>query len=175
MEAVVAPFTDADLPRIAQLIGKSNQFNLTTRRHSVQRLEEFRQDPYCVHFSLRLRDRFTDHGLVSVLIALQRGTALDIDTWLMSCRVIGRTVEAAMLSELCHAAERRGCDRIYGTYIRSSKNAMVADLFERFGFERARGGDDAVVRWEYDLSDHGSIASPFIQTGSAVDMNDGRS
>jgi len=175
MEAVVAPFTDADLPRIAQLISKSNQFNLTTRRHSVQRLEEFRQDPHCVHFSLRLRDRFTDHGLVSVLIALQRGTALDIDTWLMSCRVIGRTVEAAMFGELCHAAERRGCDRIDGTYIRSSKNGMVADLFERFGFERARGGDEAVVRWEYDLSDHGSIASPFIQTGSAVDMNDGRS
>ena len=175
MQAVVGPFTDADLPRIAQLIGKSNQFNLTTRRHSLAQLQELKRLPECVHLSLRLRDRFTDHGLVSVMIALQRGALLEIDTWLMSCRVIGRTVEAEMLQQLCREAQRRGCSSLVGTYIATPKNAMVADLFERFGFTRLNSSDGVSKRWEYDLSVLGPITNTFIRTGSLLEVQDGRS
>ncbi len=108
MRSVVSPFTDDDLPRIAQLVGKTNQFNLTTRRHPAAALRGFAEDPQCVHLSFRLSDRFADHGLIAVLIAFQSEAALEIDTWLMSCRVIGRTLEATVLQELCRAAEERG-------------------------------------------------------------------
>jgi FkbH-like protein len=157
------------------LIGKSNQFNLTTRRHSLQQLQELMRQPDCVHLSLRLRDRFTDHGLVSVMMALQRGTLLEIDTWLMSCRVIGRTVEAEMLQQVCREAQRRGCSSLLGTYIPTPKNAMVADVFERFGFTRLNSSDGLSERWEYDLSTRGPITNTFIHAGSSLEVQDGRS
>ncbi|MGC3974614.1 MAG: hypothetical protein QM771_09565 [Nitrospira sp.] len=109
MQAIVTPFDESQLPRIAQLIGKTNQFNLTTRRHGMPQLTAFIRSTDYVHLALRLRDRYTDHGLVSVMIARCEGEILDIDTWLMSCRVIGRTVEATMLEHLCRHAARLGC------------------------------------------------------------------
>lgn len=93
-------------------------------------------DPACVHYALTLRDRFANHGLVSLIIAFKRGDILDIDTWLMSCRVIGRTVEAELLSQLTHQALAMGCKTIQGTYIPTAKNAMVQDIFAKFGFTR---------------------------------------
>jgi FkbH-like protein len=164
MRAVVRPFDEARLPRIAQLIGKTNQFNVTTRRHGVAQLRAFMADPRCVHLALRLRDRFADHGLVAVLIARAEGERLDIDTWLMSCRVIGRTAEAAMLSELCAAAARRGCRVLRGTYVPTAKNGMVADVFERHGFVRT-GAEQGTTTWEYDLGALGPVENRYIEVG----------
>jgi FkbH-like protein len=161
MEAEIRPFGAADLPRVAQLTAKSNQFNLTTRRHSLARLRQFAADPQCVHFSLRLRDCFVDHGLVSVMIAVRRGEVLDIDTWLMSCRVIGRTVEAEMLAHLCRRAEVLGCTSLRGTYVPTAKNALVRDLFARFGFEPV-DDVDGTTTWSYDLRARGAIRNGFI-------------
>ena len=146
LRCVVSPFTPEDLPRIAQLVGKTNQFNLTTRRHSAAALEEFARDPSCVHFSFRLTDRFADQGLVALAIAFARDGVLDVDTWLMSCRVIGRTLEATVLQELARAALERGCSAIEGTYLPTAKNELVRDLYPRLGFERL---DE--TRWRYDL------------------------
>ncbi|HEV2150154.1 MAG TPA: HAD-IIIC family phosphatase [Longimicrobiaceae bacterium] len=161
MEAVVQPFNAFDLPRIAQLIAKSNQFNLTTRRHGPAQLQRFMADPACVHFSLRLRDCFADHGLVGVMVAFRRGGVLDVDTWLMSCRVIGRTVEAEMLGQLCRRAAELGCTSLRGTYVPTAKNAMVKDVFARFGFELLEdtGG---TTTWRYDLPARGAIENGFI-------------
>jgi FkbH-like protein len=161
MRARIAPFDEASLPRIAQLIGKTNQFNLTTRRHSIGRIREFIADPSCVHFSLRLRDRFTDHGLVGVLIAVRRADWLEIDTWLLSCRVIGRTVEHAMLSHLCRLAEEDGCRNLRGAYIPTEKNRVVRHLYQELGFRLAedRGG---ITTWEYHLDEQEPVDSPFI-------------
>ena len=163
MRAVIAPFNDMDLPRIAQLIGKTNQFNLTTRRYGTAQLEAFRKDPSCVHLSLRLQDRFADHGLVSVLIARREGTLLDIDTWLMSCRVIGRTVEAAMLECLCLSAQALGCRTIRGTYIPTEKNAMASDVYEKQGFGLVQHEHGHTV-WLYDLDKQGVIPNKFIRS-----------
>jgi FkbH-like protein len=162
MSAVVKPFDSIDLPRIAQLLGKTNQFNLTTRRHGVPQLQAFMANPDCVHLSLRLRDRFADHGLVSLAIALKRDDALDIETWLMSCRVIGRTVEAELLKHLCLHAQRLGCHKLTGTYIPTAKNGMVKDIYARFGFDKT-GDDNGVTRWCYDLNAKGPIRNEFIR------------
>jgi FkbH-like protein len=154
---VVSPFTEEDLPRIAQLVGKTNQFNLTTRRHSAAALEGFARDPACVHLSFRLADRFADHGLVALAIGFARDGVLDVDTWLMSCRVIGRTLEATVLQELARAAAGHGCGAIEGTYLPTAKNELVRDLYQRLGFERI---DDA--RWRYDLG-AGAPANEFVE------------
>jgi FkbH-like protein len=159
MQADIAPFNAFDLPRIAQLVGKTNQFNATSRRHSMSHLIACMEDPACVHLSLRLRDCYDDHGLVGVLIAHQKGESLELDTFLMSCRVIGRTAERAMLHSLCLTAEERECHEICGIYLPTAKNSLVKDLYARLGFESA--SDDG-TRWRYDLRLHGPISNEFI-------------
>jgi len=172
MQAIVAPFDALHLPRIAQLIGKTNQFNLTTKRHGMPQLESFVSDPTCVHLYLRLRDRFADHGLVALVIALQEGAVLDIDTWLMSCRVIGRTVEATIMEHVCRRAEALGCTSLRGTYVPSEKNAMAEEAYAKLGFDLAsRAGGRAT--WTYDLSAKGPIVNQFIKTVDAWEVADG--
>ncbi len=163
MEAVITPFSELDLPRIAQLIGKTNQFNLTTRRYGMAQLEAFVKDPNYVHLALRLRDRFADHGLVAVLIARRDGDVLDIDTWLMSCRVIGRTVEASMLESLCRYAQRLRCRSLQGTYIPTEKNALAAGVYEKYGFSLAHN-DGGRTTWLYNLEGKGAVVNSFIRT-----------
>lgn len=174
MQAIVTPFDPSQLPRIAQLIGKTNQFNLTTRRHGMAQLETFVRDESYVHLALRLRDRYTDHGLVSVMIARQQEHVLDIDTWLMSCRVIGRTVEATMLEHLCRRATQLGCTTLRGTYSPTQKNVMAADAFAKHGFERVGiNGRDEI--WSYDLAAKGLIANTFVSSVHAWESADGAS
>jgi len=165
MEAFVAPFDELNLPRIAQLIGKTNQFNVTTRRHGLNAVRAFMDDPRTVTLYLRLRDHFVDHGLVAVLIAREEDGLLDIDTWLMSCRVIGRTVEDELLMRLCTLAQERGCSRLRGTFIPTAKNSVVHDLFERFGFELV-GEKDGLTTWVYDIAEKGVVKSEFISAWS---------
>jgi FkbH-like protein len=167
MEALITPFAEVDLPRIAQLVVKTNQFNLTARRHGEARLRALAADPACVHLSLRLRDRLTDHGLVGVMIALDVDGALDIDTWLLSCRVIGRTVEAAMFSRLCSEAEARGLELLRGTYVRTPGNGLVRDLYERLGFALVDRDED-VSTWTYRIAD-GHPRNEFIDTESWIE------
>jgi FkbH-like protein len=165
MQATVAPFDDLHLPRIVQLIGKTNQFNLTTPRYGPADVQARMADPQYVCQYLKLRDRFADHGLVGVLIARQDGDTLDIDTWLMSCRVIGRTADAEMLMHLCGEAETRRCSHLVGTYIPTAKNALVAEVFERFGFVLVEKANDGTTRWMYDLAAEGPIRNDFCGNG----------
>ena len=163
MQAEMTPFRDVDGPRIAQLVAKTNQFNVTTRRHSAGQLAEFGRDPRCVHLAVRLRDRFADHGLVGVLIAFVDGTTAEIDTWLMSCRVIGRTVEVEMFDWLRRAALSKGATTIRGTYIPTPRNGLVAGLFERLGFERMESDGEGQTRWTYDARSRPLEREVFIE------------
>lgn len=172
MQAIVTPFEEAQLPRIAQLIGKTNQFNLTTRRHGMPQLTAFMRSSNYVHLALRLRDRYTDHGLVSVMIARCEGEILDIDTWLMSCRVIGRTVEATMLEHLCRHAAQLGCTVLQGTYIPTQKNAMAAEVYAKHGFEPFSQTNEQHL-WRYDLKARGPIANTFVSSVAAWESVDG--
>jgi len=162
MEAVVAPFDELHLARIAQLVGKTNQFNLTTRRHDAPTLRRFTDDPAYITRYLRLSDRFADHGLVALAIARIDGDTAEIDTLLMSCRVIGRTVEDHLLMHICRAAQNAGATRLRGTYLPSAKNQLVADLYQRLGFRLLEETPGGATRWEYDLAQRGPILNEFI-------------
>jgi FkbH-like protein len=134
MEGEIGAFTPIDVPRLAQLINKSNQFNLTTRRRSESDLLALMRDPDFSCFCFRLKDRFGDHGLISVVIARKDGAVLAIDTWLMSCRVLKRQVEDEVLNELVRLAGIRRCSKLEGVYLRTAKNEMVSDFYTRMGF-----------------------------------------
>ena len=162
MRATIAPFDELNLLRIVQLIGKTNQFNVTTRRHDDRTVRRMMADENVVDLFLKLEDNLADHGLVAVLIAVRDGSVLDIDTWLMSCRVIGRTVELALAASLCRRASELGCSTLRGTYVPSTRNAIVADLYPRLGFGLV-SDDDGVTIWEYDIEAKGAIRSEFVE------------
>nr|WP_255551020.1 HAD-IIIC family phosphatase [Granulicella sp. dw_53] len=133
------PFDEANLTRIAQLIGKTNQFNVTTRRRRADDLrhllaKEAKEDEDIVTLQLALSDSFGDSGTIAALIARAQEHDLVIDTWLMSCRVLARRVEEATLALLVQAARQRGLTRILGELIPTPKNLPVRDLYIRLGF-----------------------------------------
>ena len=151
MRLTAAPFDAAGRTRIAQLINKTNQFNLTTRRYSEAQVAAMEADPSAITLQIRLADRFGELGMIGVVIA-RVGEGVDgvreaaVDSWLMSCRVLGRKVEEAMLQLLRERALAAGAHRIAAHYRPTPKNAMVRDLLDRLGFtllaEDACGGRD---------------------------------
>ena len=134
MEGVISEFTPVDVPRLSQLINKSNQFNLTTRRRSEAEVIAVMNDPNFIGYSVRLKDRFGDHGLIGIVIGEKAGETVRVDTWLMSCRVLKRQVEEETLNELVRLAKVRGAGRIEGVYLPTAKNEMVRDFYGRMGF-----------------------------------------
>jgi FkbH-like protein len=153
MSAETGPFGPPYLERIAQLTGKTNQFNLTTRRYSFAEIESIARDPAYITRYIRLADRFGDNGLISVAIGRLDRTTLHIDLWLMSCRVLKRDVELLMLDELATAAIATGARRLRGYYLRTPKNNMVSRHYESLGFTLATGADDA-SEWIFTLDDY---------------------
>jgi FkbH-like protein len=157
MKADVRRIDGADLPRVAQLMGKTNQFNLTTRRHSEGDVSRLLETPRSLGMTLRLADRFGDYGLISVVLAVPEagadGSTLRIDTWLMSCRAIGRTVEQFMLNRIVAAARELGYTYLVGEYLPTPKNVLVADLYPRLGFSAA-GDVPGGHRYVLSLPEH---------------------
>ncbi len=151
MIAEIAPFSSMYLERITQLINKTNQFNLTTRRYTTAEVEAIAQDPMFVTLYGRLADKFGDNGLVSVLIGRTVDDALEIDIWLMSCRVLNREMELAMFDALLEQCQARGIRTIVGIYIPSNKNSMVADHYLKLGFTAVEGSPESLQSWHYDL------------------------
>jgi len=147
MRADVRELDEADVQRVVQLLGKTNQFNLTTRRHGEDRVRAWMQDPRAILLTLRVADRFGDHGLVALLLAVpdpdQPARAL-VDTLLMSCRVIGRTVEHRLWGELLSRAAARGYTAIRAEYLPTAKNAQVAELYDAFGLRRVDAAEGTV-------------------------------
>jgi FkbH-like protein len=134
MQAVIREFRPMDVPRISQLINKSNQFNLTTRRRTEAQVEAVMADPAMLGFTVRLADRFGDYGLISIVVGSVAGEELVIDTWLMSCRVLKRQVEEEVLNEIVRLARTHNAARIRGIYLPTAKNAMVRDHYPTLGF-----------------------------------------
>jgi len=147
------PPANGDLSRITQLINKSNQFNLTTRRYTAEEVARAVNDPNVVVRGFRLTDKFGDNGLIAVIIARphqQEAEVLAVDTWLMSCRVLGRGVEAACLKVLAQEAARRGAKALIGEYRPSPRNGMVRDHYKKLGFAPAGNGGESSY-WRLDL------------------------
>jgi FkbH-like protein len=152
MTAEIGRFKPVYLERIAQLINKTNQFNLTTRRYTLAQIEAIYRDDADIGIYGRLSDRFGDNGLVSIAIGRRNGEALHLDLWLMSCRVLKREMELAMLDALVRIAEASGIRRLIGYYVPTKKNAMVADHYENLGFElSSRDADSGETIWMLDV------------------------
>jgi len=135
MQLIWKHFDKLGLQRIVQLINKSNQFNLTTRRYTDEDVIAVMADPSAFGLQLRLTDRFGDNGIIAIIIGrLQENSDLHIDTWLMSCRVLGRQVEPTTLNLIAQEAARLGARRLVGEYIPTKKNGMVKDHYARLGF-----------------------------------------
>jgi FkbH-like protein len=160
MTITFQPFDDTGRSRIAQLIAKSNQFNLTTRRYSEAEVLQVQNDPDCFALQIRLADAFGDNGMISVVICRRDGASWNIDTWLMSCRVLGRHVEIAVLQELARHARARGIGRLVGVYRPTERNALVEHHYEKLGFTLQGAGADRDVVWTLDLHDLADAAVP---------------
>jgi FkbH-like protein len=154
MEAEVLDCHEADLPRVLQLLGKTSQFNLTTRRHTRDDLLQLLSVPRMLALTLRVRDRFGDHGLVSILLGVPLAgepDAVRIDTWLMSCRVIGRTVEYFFFAAFLARSRELGYRKALGEYLPTKKNDLVRGLYKELGF-RPLPDSDGIFRFELDLN-----------------------
>ncbi|HOX67028.1 MAG TPA: HAD-IIIC family phosphatase [Burkholderiaceae bacterium] len=148
MQMTLQPFDDTGRARIAQLINKSNQFNLTTRRYTEAEVAAAQIDPDAFTLQVRLTDAFGDNGMISVLICRRQGTDWHIDTWLMSCRVLGRKVEVAVLQELMSQAAERGVLRLIGNYLPTEKNKLVEDHYDKLGFTLLQKSEAGASTWE---------------------------
>ncbi|MGD0546807.1 MAG: HAD-IIIC family phosphatase, partial [Terracidiphilus sp.] len=149
------------LPRMAQLLAKTNQFHLTTTRYSEAELTALEQNAKTWMRWYSLRDRFGDHGLISVAILCPEEDAMAIDTWAMSCRVFNRGMEEFIFLDMLDAARAMGASRLIGRYRPTAKNHPVAGLYKRLGFA-FDGSEDSTNRWVLDLSAPMAQAPPYI-------------
>lgn len=151
MSAEIDCFRPVYLERITQLINKTNQFNLTTRRYTIGEVEAMAQNPAFLTLYGRLTDKFGDNGLVSVLMGEITDKVLRVDVWLMSCRVLKREMEFAMFDALVEHCQARGVRTIVGVYIPSKKNEMVAGHYASLGFSTVTETSDGGKWWSYDV------------------------
>lgn len=149
MHAEIGAFVPAYMSRIAQLTNKSNQFNLTTRRMTQENIESCAADPNQITLYGKLEDKFGDNGVVSVVIGRMDGEDLHIDLWLMSCRVLKRDMEFAMMDELVDKAQKAGVRRILGYYYPTAKNAMVKEFYKTQGFSLISEDASHNTIWEF--------------------------
>jgi FkbH-like protein len=156
--AEIAPARAATTARIAQLTQKTNQFNVTTRRYTEQQIADMAASADCHVLGIRVRDRYGDNGLVGVAITRDVGADCEIDTFLLSCRVIGRTVETALLSFLAESARSRNCSRLVGWFLPTRKNAPAKDFYRQHRFALI-DQDGQGSRWALDLRSN-AIACP---------------
>jgi FkbH-like protein len=152
----------ATLPRVAQLLAKTNQFNLTTRRHSAAEIQTM-IDTGAVALWLRLADRFGDHGLVGVALAVPKTPASwHVDTFLLSCRVIGRGAETALLARVTELARKQGATELIGEFVPTAKNGFVSEFYPQHGFAPI-----AERQWRLDLTSSDVKYPPFITLETA--------
>ncbi len=154
MTGIIDDFIPVYLQRITQLTNKSNQFNVTTKRYTATEMEEvFHSDEY-IRLYGKLIDKFGDNGVVSVVIGHKNGEVLDMDLWIMSCRVLKRDMELAMLDRLVERSRAAGINKIRGYYYPTAKNKMVKELYGSFGFDKVSEDEEGNTVWELDITDY---------------------
>jgi len=173
MEALSGPPDSFTLPRMAQLLARTNQFHPTTTRHTESELAAMAANRRAWVRWFSLRDRFGDHGLVSVAALLPQDDAWIIDSWAMSCRVFSRGLEELVFLEMVRAAKESGVPYLIGRYYPTSKNRPVADLFPRLGF-RADGAENGGSRWRFDVTASVPAFTPFIRWGTGARYSVGK-
>ena len=163
MELRIAPVDASSITRAAQLTQKTNQYNLTTTRYSEAEMAACLSDPDWIVSVIGVSDRFGDHGIVGVVMARVAGPELQIDNFLLSCRVIGRTVETAMLAYLCDAALQRGLRDLQGRIVPTAKNVPIRELFAQHGFGRRAQDDSGSTSWAMALQEQRVAWPPWFR------------
>jgi FkbH-like protein len=152
MTITFQPFDATGRARIVQLINKSNQYNLTTRRYTDPEVTEAENDPEVFTLQVRLADIFGDNGMISVVICRPGPAGVwEIDTWLMSCRVLGRRVEHMVLREVLEHARAAGIAKLSGSYRPTDRNSLVVDHYSKLGFTKVEEHASGVTRWELSV------------------------
>ncbi|MBT7558736.1 HAD-IIIC family phosphatase [Candidatus Woesearchaeota archaeon] len=152
MKASMMPFDNEGVKRIVQLISKSNQFNLTTRRHNERDVFDFLDSNRFFTLQVRLTDIFGDSGMVGVIICIKECDEWYVDTWVMSCRVLGRRLENSIFSVLVSKAKSENISRIIGDYIPTDRNKIVKYLYRDLGFKKEKQCDSYSSRWFFDVN-----------------------
>ena len=163
MKATIDSFIPLYMARIAQLTNKSNQFNLTTKRYSQAEIENVASDSEYIPLYGKLEDKFGDNGVVSVVIGRQIDKRLDIDLWIMSCRVLKRDMEYAMMDSLVDIALNRGIVEIHGFYYPTVKNGMVKDFYKLQGFEKISEDEEGNTEWVLKINNKYKKKNKFIE------------
>ncbi|MBQ6806759.1 MAG: HAD family hydrolase [Lachnospiraceae bacterium] len=153
MKAEIKSFTPVYMARIAQLTNKSNQFNLTTRRYTQPEIEEAAANPDYITLYGKLEDKFGDNGVISVVIGHNIENVLHIDLWIMSCRVLKRDMEYAMMDTVAEACKKQGITEIRGYYYPTAKNSMVKEFYALQGFEKMKEDEQGNTEWRLSLAD----------------------
>ena len=149
MTITFQPFDATGRARIVQLINKSNQFNLTTRRYTEPEVAAAENDPEVFTLQVRLADIFGDNGMISVVVCRPGEAGVwEIDTWLMSCRVLGRKVEQMVLREILNHARTAGIQKLIGIYRPTDRNQLVAEHYAKLGFTKVAEEESGLTRWE---------------------------
>jgi FkbH-like protein len=172
MKTTIGLADSFSFPRIAQLTQKTNQFNLTTRRYSEADIRAFSDDPRRMVLRISVADRFADNGLVGVLIFKECSPCVwEIDTFLLSCRVIGRKVENAFLAYACQLLAERGAAELIGVYSPTKKNTVCARVYQDLGFERIEEDDSrGIMRWRLSLQGAAILIPDWIVIESTSEM-----
>ncbi len=168
MKGTIRPFEADYMARIAQLSNKSNQFNLTTKRYTQTEIEAIADSGHYITLYGKLEDKFGDNGVVSVIIGEIKEKELHLDLWLMSCRVLKRDMEYAMMDELVEVSKKQGISDIFGYYYPTPKNAMVADFFALQGFQKIREDEKGNTEWKF------SIPEKYEQKNNVIKVNERR-
>lgn len=153
MTAEIKSFKSVYIDRISQLTSKTNQFNLTTKRYTVSEIKKITTSESYIKIYGKLADKFGDNGLIAISIGRIKNNQCHIDLWLMSCRVIKRSMEFAMLDELVRKCKDNNLSQIIGYYYKSTKNSMVSDLYEKFGFTIIKKNDNDTI-WELNIENY---------------------
>jgi FkbH-like protein len=171
MTITFQPFDAPGRARIVQLINKSNQYNLTTRRYTDPEVTAAENDPAVFTLQVRLADIFGDNGMISVIICRPSDAgAWDIDTWLMSCRVLERRVEHMVLREILEHARAAGVHKLTGSYRPTERNKLVVDHYARLGFTKVGEELSGLTRWELRVEEADPETAPMnvVSRGFAV-------
>ena len=163
MKGIIKPFEPLYIERISQLSNKSNQYNLTTRRYTVSDIEKIAEDDNYISLYGKLIDRFGDNGLVSVVIGHIIEDKCHIDLWIMSCRVLKRDLEYAMMDELVKKCKERNIREIRGYYYPTAKNAMVKDFYSLQGFSKISEDEKGNSEWSYVIEDDYKLKNEVIE------------
>lgn len=163
MRLTTLEVAEGEVPRVSQLTHRTNQFNMTTRRYGEAEIRQFLASPDHLVRAFRLEDRFGDSGIIALMILAREGDVDRIDTFLMSCRVIGRSVEDAIVALTAEEARSRGARSLLGEFLPTKKNTPAQDVYGRLGFEKVAESASGTT-WKLDLADAGLEAPDWIET-----------